>query len=180
MLMKRDESALLMIDVQDRLVPSIHDGRHVIENCIWLAEVAGRMSVPTVVTEHFPEKLGATVAELKAATAHAQYVSKQYFSAQADGCLQNTMTMSRRQIVMCGAEAHVCVLQTAVELQRIGKKVFVVADAVGSRDPLNRQLAFERMRNVGIQIVAREMVAFEWLQRGGTDLFREISRDFIR
>lgn len=180
MLIKQEESVLLIIDVQVRLVPSVHQGQRITENCIWLAEVANRVAVPTVVTEHFPEKIGATLPELKAVTAHAEYVSKQYFSAQAEGLLQNTVLAGRRQVVMCGVEAHVCVLQTALELRHIGKEVFVVADATGSRDPVNRQLAMERMRDNGIQIVDREMVAFEWLQRGGTELFRLISREFIR
>jgi hypothetical protein len=77
-------------------------------------------------------------------------------------------------------DRHVCVQQTALDLRGAGKQVFIVAEASGSRAPANRDLAFERMRGHGIEIVSREMVAFEWLQRGGTELFREVNRDFIR
>lgn len=180
MLMNRDKSVLLIIDVQTGLAPAIHEGERLVDNCIWLAGVAGRIGVPTVITEHFPEKIGYTVPALKAVTGAAQYVAKQCFSAQSEDVLAGTAVADRRQVVVCGAEAHVCVQQTALELRWAGKEVFVVADASGSRDPANADLAFARMRSHGIEIVSREMVAFEWLQRGGTDLFREVNRDFIR
>lgn len=180
MLMNRDKSALLIIDVQTGLAPAIHDAEQLVGHCVWLAEVATRLKVPTVVTEHFPQKLGSTVPRLKAATEGAHYVGKQHFSAVADGCLKGTAVDERRQVVICGAESHVCVLQSALELRWAGKEVFVVAEAVGSRDPANRDLAIARMRSHGIEIVSREMLAFEWLKCGGTDQFREINRDFIR
>ncbi|MFU2488394.1 isochorismatase family protein [Thauera sp. WH-1] len=180
MLMNRDKSALLIIDVQAKLAPFIHDNERLAAHCVWLAQVAGRVGVPVVVTEHFPDKIGATLQSVRAVTADAQYVSKQCFSAQADGCLDGTAVEQRRQVIVCGTEAHVCVQQTALDLRWAGKEVFVVAEASGSRDPANRDLAFERMRGHGIEIVSREMVAFEWLQRGGTELFREVNRDFIR
>ena len=180
MLMNRANSVLLIVDVQERLAPAIHDGPRVAENCAWLARVAGRVDVPVVVTEHFPAKIGYTLDSVKAAAAGASFVTKECFSAMADGCLETTAVNGRRQVIVCGTEAHVCVQQTALDLRWAGKEVFVVADASGSRDPADRELAFARMRSHGIEIVSREMVAFEWLQRGGTDLFREVNRDFIR
>lgn len=86
----------------------------------------------------------------------------------------------RRQLVLCGIESHVCVLQTALDLRALGRDVFVVADAVGSRHPSDRQLALERMRQQRIEIVSREMVAFEWLRRADTAEFRQISKEFLR
>lgn len=180
MLMNCEKSTLLIVDVQSGLAPAIHEGERIVANCIWLVGVAGRLGVPTVITEHFPEKIGYTVPPLKAAAGGAQFVSKQCFSACAEDVLAPTAVGERRQVIVCGAEAHVCVQQTALDLRWAGKEVFVVADASGSRDPANRDLAFERMRGHGIEIVSREMVAFEWLKRGGTDLFREVNRDFIR
>ncbi len=180
MLMNRSSSVLLIVDVQERLARSIHEGPRVVANCAWLAEVAARVGVPVVVTEHFPEKIGYTLEAVKAAAAGAEFVTKECFSAAADGCLEPTAVNGRRQVIVCGTEAHVCLQQTALDLRWAGKEVFVVADAAGSRDPANRDLAFARMRHHGIEIVSREMVAFEWLQRGGTELFREVNRDFIR
>ncbi|PTD98151.1 hydrolase [Pseudothauera lacus] len=180
MLMSAQHATLLIVDIQSRLAPAIHDSQRIVDNCIWLAQVAARMDVPVVVTEHCPDKIGTTVAALKAVTGAAHYVAKQHFSAQAEGCLAGTEVERRRQVIVCGTEAHVCVQQTALDLRWAGKEVFVVADASGSRDPLNRDLAFERMRQHGIEIVAREMVAFEWLRRGGTALFSAVNREFIR
>lgn len=180
MLMKREQSVLLIVDVQSRLAPAIHDSANVAENCAWLARLAARVGVPVVVTEHFPEKLGRTVEAVKAAAKGARFVSKECFSAQGDGCFAETAVDERMQVIVCGTEAHVCVQQTALDLRAARKSVFIVAEASGSRDPHDRDLAFARMRQHGIDIVSREMVAFEWLQRGGTDLFREVNRDFIR
>ena len=180
MLMNRDESVLLIIDVQERLAPAIHEGDRVAANCAWLAGVAGRLAVPVVVTEHVPDKLGPTLGVVKAATTAAQTVTKQWFSAQADGCLATTAVQGRGQVILCGTEAHVCVMQTALDLRWTGKTVFVVADATGSREPANRDLAFVRLRGHGVEIVSREMVAFEWLQRAGTPQFSAVNRDFIR
>lgn len=180
MLMNRDKAALLIIDVQTRLAPAIHEAGQVVAHCTWLAGVAARVGVPVVVTEHFPDKIGGTVEAVREACAGARWVQKRAFSAQADGCLADTAVHDRRQVVVCGTEAHVCVLQTALDLRWAGKEVFVVAEACGSRKPADRELAFERMRQHGIEIVVREMVAFEWLRCGGTELFREVNRDYIR
>ena len=86
----------------------------------------------------------------------------------------------RQQVVLCGTEAHVCVLQTVLDLRWQGKEVFLVADAVGSRKPADKDAALARMRSHGVEIVTREMVAFEWLHDSAGPLFREINRDFIR
>lgn len=182
MLMDAEKSVLLVIDVQERLAPAIHDGDAVAAHCAWLVGVAAKVGVPVVVTEHFPDKIGATLAMVRSAAeaAGAQFAGKRFFSAQADGCLAATEVDRRRQVIVCGTEAHVCVQQTALDLRWAGKEVFVVADACGSRDPADRELALARMRGHGVEIVSREMVAFEWLRCGGTELFREVNRDFIR
>lgn len=182
MLMNCDKSVLLIVDVQERLAPAIHDGERISAHCVWLSDLAARIGVPVVVTEHFPDKIGATVPALRDASvrAAARVVSKTHFSAQADGCLDGTEVERRRQVIVCGMEAHVCVQQTALDLRWAGKEVFIVAEACGSREPAQRDLAFARMRGHGIEVVSGEMVAFEWLQRGGTDLFRAVHKDFIR
>ncbi len=102
------------------------------------------------------------------------------WGSSAAGCLPPLPGSDRRQWVVCGTESHVCVLQTVLQLRQDGKEVFVVEDAVGSRRPSDKALALERMRRHGIDVVSREMVAFEWLKRAGSDLFRAVSRDFLR
>jgi nicotinamidase-related amidase len=180
MLIDAGRSVLLVVDVQERLLPAIHDGPRVLEQCLWLARLAQRLGVPVVASEQYPRGLGPSVPALRECLPPAAFVEKVHFSCVADGCLQPLPVFPREQWVVAGSEAHVCVLQTVLDLRLAGKQVFVVAEAVGSRDPQDRELALARMRHHDVQIVSREMVAFEWLGRAGTDLFREINREFIR
>jgi len=131
-------------------------------------------------TVQYPKGLGGLVPSLAEVLAADEVLEKIHFSAVADGCLEGQEAFGRRQIVITGSETHVCVLQTALDLLARGKEVFVVAEAVGSRRPEDKALALERLRQAGCVIVSREMVAFEWLHRAGTDLFRGVSREFIR
>ena len=180
MLMDRSKASLLIVDVQERLLPAIEGGDRVLDNCIWLTRVANRLEVPVVVSEQYPAGLGRTAARLLLELDKARIVEKTHFSCVAEGHLADTAVDARRQVVVVGTEAHVCVLQTALDLRWQGKEVFVVADAVGSRKAADRDMALGRMRGHGIEIVSREMVAFEWLARSATEEFREINRDFIR
>lgn len=179
-LIRREASALLVIDVQERLAPAIHDGRSVVEGCVWLLRLAARLGVPAVVTEHCPDKIGASTDAVREAATGATTVGKRRFSAVRDGCLAGSAIEAAEDVVVCGSETHVCVQQTALDLAHGGKRVFLVADASGSRSPLDRDLAIERMRGHGIAVVSREMVAFEWLAGGDDPLFGEINREFLR
>lgn len=179
-LISAESSTLLVVDVQSRLLPAIHDGPRVLANCIWLVQVAQRLGVPIVASEQYPKGLGPTAPELAAALPADSVRTKVHFSCVADGCFDDVEVFQRPQIVIAGTEAHVCVLQTALDLATLGTQVFVVADAVGSRRAEDRELALARFRQHGIDVVSREMVAFEWLHRAGTDVFREVSREFLR
>ena len=180
MLMDSAKSSLLIVDVQERLLPAIADGQDVLRNCIWLAGVARRLKVPVVVSEQYPAGLGPTAAPLLAALEDARFVEKSRFACVADGCRPVTEVDARRQVVVAGTEAHVCVMQTVLELRWQGKEVFLVEDAVGSRKPGDKAASLARMRAHGVEVVTREMVAFEWLKRSATEVFREVNRDFIR
>lgn len=180
MLLAVDTSALLIVDMQVRLLPAIHGGERVIQNCAWLLRLAREMGVPAAVSEQNPQGLGATVDALRGLVAPERIFAKMHFSCVAEARLAQLSGFAREQIVVAGAEAHVCVLHTCLDLLAERKQVFVVADAVGSRSSLDRELALARLRQSGAQVVSREMVAFEWLRRAGTDLFRRVSREFIR
>ena len=180
MLLNTDESALLIVDVQSRLLPALSHPEALLERTVWLAKLAATLNIPTVISEHCPDKIGHTDAAVMAAAPAALVVKKQDFSVCAEGCLNTGMLGGANQIVLAGIEAHVCVLQTALDLRAAGKEVYLVADAVSSRSPRDVELALERMRAEGVRIVSREMVAFEWLHRSGDDRFRAISREFLR
>lgn len=180
MLMDAKKSSLLVIDVQEKLLPAIDDWQRVLDAVIWLTRLAKRMEVPIMASEQYPKGLGPTHADLAVDLPAGSMGTKSYFSCVPDGCLSALPGNERDQVVVCGVEAHVCVLQTVLDLLAADKQVFVVADAVGSRTAANKELALQRMRQNGAEIVSGEMVAFEWLRAAGTPLFREISRDFLR
>jgi nicotinamidase-related amidase len=180
MLLDRENSSLLVIDMQERLLPAIEDWQRILDNVMWLVRVAQLLKVPVLASEQYPKGLGHTHADLRTLLPAGGIADKAHFSCVAADCLDGMSGSERRQIVICGVEAHVCVLQTALELRWQGKEVFVVADAVGSRNLADRDLALARMRGHGIEIVSREMVAFEWLRRAGTAEFRQISSEFLR
>ncbi|HHW1742447.1 TPA: hydrolase [Pseudomonas aeruginosa] len=180
MLIRAATSTLLVVDIQERLLPAIDDGPALVEYSQWLLRVARALDVPVLASEQYSKGLGPTVAALRDELEPTQILEKLDFSAAADGALLRAPGGDRRQFVVCGSEAHVCVLQTVLDLLGRGREVFVVEEAIGSRRPSDKALAVERMRQAGAMIVSREMVALEWMERAGSDRFREISRNFIR
>lgn len=180
MLMRTDRSVLLLVDLQERLQPAIHEAELVLEASLWLTRVAQRLGVPVICTEQYPRGLGPTMAALRNLLPEESILEKIHFSAVPEGGLFQLPGGDRLQFVVAGTEAHVCVQQTVLDLLAAGRRVFVVEEAVGSRRTADKNLALARMRRHGADIVSREMVVFEWLQRAGSDLFRELSRDFIR
>ncbi|MBI1396411.1 MAG: isochorismatase family protein [Betaproteobacteria bacterium] len=173
-------SALLVVDVQEKLFPHIHDSARVLDRCIWLVRLARRLDVPVLASEQYPEGLGPTVAPLAAEIPGACVRRKVHFSCVADGCFDGLAAWARPQVVVCGTESHVCVLQSAIDLRASGRAVFVVEEAVSSRRPADKTLALERMRAHGIEIVSGEMAGFEWLRHAGDDRFRDVNRAFFR
>ncbi|MCB1942649.1 MAG: hydrolase [Candidatus Accumulibacter sp.] len=180
MLIRTDRSVLLLVDLQERLQPAIHEAEKVLEASVWLTRVAQRLAIPVICTEQYPQGLGPTMPALRRLLPDDCVVEKIHFSAVAEGALFRTAGGDRAQFVVAGTEAHVCVQQTVLDLIAAGRRVFVVDEAVGSRRSADKALALERMRGHGADIVSREMVAFEWLRQAGTDLFRGISREFLR
>jgi nicotinamidase-related amidase len=180
MLLQAGRSHLLVIDLQAKLMPAICDGESVIRSVTTLLRAAGRLGVPVTVTEQYPKGLGPTVPSVMGALpADPAILPKTSFSAAGDPPTMERIAAlrgdGRDQIVICGAEAHVCVLQTALALRSAGFEVFVVADAVSSRAVNSVSAACARLLHAGCHWVTMEMVVFEWLQRAGTDEFRALS-----
>lgn len=180
-LLAAENSLLLLIDLQSKLAPAIHHSAEVEQHCRWLVEMARELAVPVLATEQYPQGLGVTVPSLLSLLKSEEILEKIHFSAYQESHIQAALADSgRRQIVLCGTEAHVCVLQTALDLAAAGYQVYVVAEACGSRRDSDKQLALGRLQQAGVVIVSREMVAFEWLQRAGTAQFRHISKGWLR
>ncbi|MDX6749066.1 isochorismatase family protein [Geminicoccaceae bacterium 1502E] len=176
MLVRRDRSLLLVVDIQARLAPAIHEVEPLVGRVGVLLEAARRLAVPVMVSEQYPQGLGATIEPLQPRLEGARFLSKTAFSCADEPLIHAAIAQSGRdQVVLCGTEAHVCVLQSALGFRALGLEVFVVADAVGSRHPESRDLALARLRHEGVVVVNTEMVVFEWLQRAATDEFRAVS-----
>ena len=180
MLIDARDSALLVVDVQGKLVPAISGWQALLDQIVWLIRLARRLEIPVLACEQYPQGLGPTHPAVAAELPAGCIASKLHFSAVAGACHGLDQAGGSGQYVVCGMETHVCVLQTVMELLAGGKQVFVVDEAVGSRRESDKALALARMRDAGAGIVSREMVAFEWLRRADSDVFREISKRFLR
>ncbi len=175
MLIQRDDSLLLVVDIQEKLAPAIHDNATVTANSVRLLQGARQLGVPAFVSEQYVKGLGPSVPAVRAAAVDARFFEKTHFSCAAEpGVVELLRTCGRSQILLTGTEAHVCVLQTALGLLAASFTIFLVADAASSRTPENRQAAIERLRHAGAHIVTTEMVLFEWLHQAGTDEFRAL------
>jgi nicotinamidase-related amidase len=194
MLLDVDESQLVLVDYQDRLMPSIHEHEAVLANALRLGRVAYALQVPVWGTEENPRGLGENAAELKALCRNT--LVKMHFSACADGLtellrpaarqqqagnarslpkhLQKAPAPQRNSIVLAGCETHVCLLQSALDLLDEEFDVWVVTDACGSRTERSRDAAFDRLAAAGAELVTTEMVAFEWLRTAEHPQFKEV------
>jgi nicotinamidase-related amidase len=176
MLFVAPRSALLVVDIQAKLLPAMAEPGSVVANATKLMRGAVRLSVPLLVSEQYPKGLGPTVPELAALAPAGATLEKNAFScADDDGIVARVRGIDRRQLVLCGIESHVCVLQTAIGFRERGYDVAVAWDATSSRRESDRALAADRLRHAGVVLASTEMVLFEWLGRAGTPEFKEIS-----
>ena len=174
MLLEPSQSALVLVDFQARLMPMVHEAERVVDNAVFIAGVARELGVPVLGTEQNPQALGANDERIRALCDRT--MAKTHFSAVADGLLAELISLAprARQVVLAGCEAHVCLLQTALEVQQAGLQTCVVVDACGSRRPDDRQLALQRLQQAGVTLLGAEMLAFEWLRTCAHPAFRRV------
>lgn len=165
-------ATLLLIDLQERLVPAIENAEIMLKNARTLALAAGHLGMQVVVSEQYPKGLGPTLSGLIALGQKA--LPKLTFDAMATPDISNRLA-SAGAVVVGGCEAHVCVLQTVVSLRATGRAVWVVADATGSRTAASHQAAMSRMQSHGAEIVTTEMVLFEAMRSAAHPAFRTLS-----
>lgn len=197
MLLDAEESQLVLVDYQQRLMPAIHEGGAIVANAVRLAQIAQLLQVPLWASEQNPAGLGATVDALQPLVA-GRVVTKMDFDASGDLLprlrpaarpaqggnarslpkhLQKAAPApppGRDSIVLAGCEAHVCLLQTALGLLEQELDVWVVTDACSSRTERNRDAAFDRLAAAGAELVTTEMVAFEWLRHAEHPRFKDV------
>ena len=176
MLMERDKSCLLIVDVQGKLLSAMQAPERLVENCAILLKAAARLGVPVLASEQYPKGLGPTAAALARLIPAGETVEKTAFScADVPEYVERLRGLGREQAIITGIEAHVCVLETALGLKAQGYSCFVVADGVSSRTAENKTAAIDRLRDGGVEVVTTEMVLFEWLGCAGTPEFKELS-----
>lgn len=172
-LLSAEHSQLVVIDVQERLLPVIRDAQALAASIRFLMDAAAILQVSAVVTEQYPKGLGPTVELLRNHPATAKTLEKLRFSAADELVRADPMP---EQMVLAGIESHICLQQTALELRNQGVQVFVAADCIGSRHAHDHHLALERMSNVGVVITSAEAIVFEWCRQAVGDTFKALSR----
>lgn len=172
---QREESLLLIIDVQQAMVKAIDGWQETVRRINQLVNAANLLDIPILVTEHYKKGLGATMADLAAELHNATFFHKEHFSA----CLENDFVdtvrqFGRRKIVVAGMETHVCVLQTGLDLIGNGYQLHLVKNGVSSQFDEDWQTGLDLFRDAGAVITTAEIVIFQWARRANTDEFRKI------
>lgn len=175
-LMQPEETVLVVVDVQEKLLPHISNAEQVERNVTRLISAAAAAKIPVVCTEQYPKGLGSTVPSLEL-DENLKRIEKLTFSCAGKETFRDEISsLNRRKLVLCGIETHVCVMQTALDLLSDGYSVYLVLDAIGSRFEFDHDVAIRRLEAQGVTVSTTESCLFEWCERAGTDLFREIRK----
>ena len=176
-LLNPEKTALLIIDIQERILPVISNYQRVVENTLKLIKGFKVIGLPIYYTEQYPKGLGQTVSSISEELGKLKPFDKMSFSCSGAGNLfEEFETKNLTQIVVCGIESHVCVQQTVLDLIENGFQVNLAADAVSSRKEIDYNTALDRMRHHGAEVTTTESILFELLNVCGTPQFRDISR----
>jgi nicotinamidase-related amidase len=173
----KEDSAAVIIDIQERLLPHMYDGEKMLRNCEKLIEGLKILSVPITVTQQYTKGLGPTQPSIMEMFSDFSFIEKTTFSCCGEPAFRENISLSgKKNIIICGIEAHVCVLQTCIDLIDDGFTPVIVADCISSRKPEDKSIAIERMRQEGALITTLESILFELTGRAGNDIFKSISR----
>lgn len=172
--LRPDTTALMVIDLQERLLPAIHEADRCVAAGCKMIEAAKVLDVPMLCTEQYPNGIGRTCQAVRDCLGDLPVLEKSRFSACVASVTTRLRELDRPSIVVVGIEAHVCVQQTVLDLLRLGYKPFVCADAISSRRPFDRDIAIERMRHAGAIITTTESVIFELTGEAATELFKKV------
>jgi nicotinamidase-related amidase len=173
----RQNTIGLVIDIQERLVPVMEENEQFVENCSKLIQGLQILGLPLLVTQQYTKGLGETIDEIKSVISDFQYIEKKDFSCLDEPAFAEKLALSgAKNVIICGIESHVCVLQTAIDLKEAGYNPVVVFDCVSSRSFDNVDLAAERFRYEGIMMTSFESILFELTRSAGAPGFKEISK----
>ena len=172
--LKVEDTALLVVDIQEKLLPKIMQAGEVLRNASFIVNAAKVLGVPVIATEQYPKGLGPTVEPIRGLLTTVW--EKKTFSAVGEGgALDFLKSDARIKVVVVGIEAHICVMQTVLDLLNQGFHVFVCVDAVSSRYAIDVKIALKRMQQAGAILVTAEVCVYEWLETAANPAFKEIS-----
>ena len=172
-----EQCALLVIDVQEKLLPPIFQKEQLVRNSQLLIRLASILNMPTVLTAQYPKGLGNTVPEVAALLPDTRAIEKLVFSCFGSDAFCSTLKRlpgNRNTVILCGMESHICVAQTALAALREGYLVHIASDAVSSRTEWNWKIGLDRMRSAGAVISSTEMIIYEALGSSGTSAFKDM------
>jgi len=177
MRINKESCSGLVIDIQEKLFPHMKGKEEMLRKCLILIEGLKVLGIPVVLTEQYPRGLGPTLEPVASALGGEQAIEKAAFSCCDEPAYLNSLEKSgANTLLICGIEAHVCVMQTVVDLIGSGYKAVVVEDCISSRNPDDMRVALERMRTEGAVITTCESILFELARFSGTEEFKVISR----
>jgi nicotinamidase-related amidase len=177
MRVRRENAAALVIDIQERLFPVMAGKEELLSNCLKLVKGLQYLGIPLIITQQYTKGLGATIPEISSVIPDFSFIEKRDFSCCGESAVLSRLgELGAKNIIICGIESHVCVLQTALDLKEAGFTPVVVMDAVSSRHPENLDLAKERFRFEEIMMTSTESILFELTRSSAAPEFREISK----
>lgn len=173
----QNETSAVVIDIQEKLLPHIHEGEKILQNCLKLIEGLQILSVPILITQQYTKGLGSTVPSIIEKFSEFSYIEKLSFSCfEESSFAEQIKNLGKSNIILCGIESHVCVLQTCLDLLSAGFRPVIIEDCVSSRKPYDKHIALERMRQEGASVSTLESVLFEMTRSAGSEIFKKISR----
>lgn len=174
----KEDAIVLVIDYQEKLIPAIYNNNVVVDNSVRLLKGIKLLGIPFIVTQQYTKGLGMTISDIEEALeSDFEYYDKITFSCWADDKIRKKIsTMNKKNIILCGTEAHICVMQTALDLIEAGYNVILVVDCIGSRKEIDKMTAVKRLYLHGVFVSTYEALLFEFLKTAKADKFKEISR----
>ncbi len=178
-----DDCFLLLIDMQEKLVPTIPNKNKIVQTSISLIDIALNLKIPIVLTEQYPKGLGETVKKIKDNLIKKKIykIQKTTFSCLGSKCFKKTLkSLKKKQVIVAGIESHICVLQTVIDLENEGFEIFLVDNALGSRKPEYHNLGLKRMLSSSTHLTNIEMLIFELVRDSKNALFKYFSKKYIK
>lgn len=172
-----EQCSLIVIDIQEKLLPPIFQKERLVKNSQLLIRLAGILKIPTLMSTQYAKGLGQTIPEIASLLPEIEAIDKQLFSCFGSDVFCSVLKRlpgNRNTVLLCGMESHICVMQTALGALREGYIVHVASDAVSSRTEWNWQIGLERMRSAGAVISSTEMIIYELLRSSGAPAFKEL------